>query len=218
MRSTYVETIRSYCKEKFEWIGEYGIDKAIYATNRILRHWGVPETVTFIRLSTPKVDFYTNEAYSYAISVESTGYPLAYISLQHLSLICHWGYLCYFPFPLPSKGIVLKDITLLLPFSISLPTALAAATLATHFPVRNWAGSIGVSRREPECLLIASLLLLPEGSWKYEIWITFEKRRARGCLRRWGKTRYDMEVLHQLSGGYNKVVEEVIRLAALLTL
>jgi hypothetical protein len=218
MRSTYVETIRRYCKEGFEWIKEYGIDKAIYATNRILRQWEIPETVTFIRLSTPKVDFYTNEAYSYAIGVESTGYPLAYISLQRLSLICHWGYFCRFPFPLPSKGIVLKDITLSLPFSISLPTALAAATLATHFPIRNWAGSIGISRREPECPLVASLLLLPEGSWKYEIWITFEKRRARCCLRRWGKTRYDTEVLHQLSGGYNKVVREVVRLAALLTL
>jgi hypothetical protein len=201
-----------------EWIREYGIDKTIYATNRILRRWGVSETVTFLRFPTPKVDVYTNEAYSYAIGVESTGYPLAYISLQHLSLICHWEYLCRFPFPLPSKGIVLKDITLSLPFSISLPTALAAAALATHFPIRNWAGSVGVSRREPECVFIASLFLLPEGSWRYEIWITFEKRRARGCLRRWEKTRYDTEVLHQLSGGYNKVVREVLRLAALLTL
>jgi hypothetical protein len=218
MRSTYVETIRRYCKEGFEWIREYGIDKAIYATNRILRCWGVSETVTFLRFPTPKVDFYTNEAYSYAIGVEGTGYPLAYISLQRLSLICHWGYLCYFPFPLPSKGIVLKDITLSLPLSISLPTALAAATLATHFPVQNWAGSIGVSRHEPECLVVASLFPLPEGSWKYEIRITFENRRARCCLRGWGKTRYDTEVLHQLSGGYNKVVREVVRLAALLTL
>jgi hypothetical protein len=209
MHSIYAETVRRYCKERFEWIREYGIDKTIYATNRILRRWGVSETVTFLRFPTPKVDFYTNEAYSYAIGVESTGYPLAYISLQHLSLICHWGYLCRFPFPLPSQGITLP---------ISLPTALAAAALATHFPIRNWAGSVGISRRELECVFVVSLFLLPEGSWKYEIWITFEKRRARGCLRRWGKTRDDMEVLHQLSGGYNKVVREVLELAALLTL
>jgi hypothetical protein len=99
MRPTYVETVRSYHKEGFEWVREYGIDRAIYATNRILRRWGINETVTFIRFPTPKVDFYTNEVYSYAIGVESSGYPIAYISLQHLSLVCHWGYLCSFPLP-----------------------------------------------------------------------------------------------------------------------
>jgi hypothetical protein len=218
MGSTYVETIRNYCKGGFKWVREYGIDKAIYATNRILRRWGVGETVTFIRFPTLKVDFYTNEAYSYAIGVESTGYPLAYISLQRLLLICHWGYLCYFPFPLPSKGIVLRGITLSLPFSISLPTALAVATLATHFPVRNWAGSVGISRHEPECQLIAALFPTIQSPWKYEIEIIFGKRRAWCCLRGWKGTRYEREIFHQFSGGYNKVVGEVIRLAALLAL
>jgi hypothetical protein len=217
MGSTCAETIRHYCKEGFEWVREYGIDKVIYATNRILRRWGVGETVTFLRFPMPKVDFYNNEVYSYAIGVESTGYPLAYISLQRLSLICHWGYLCYFPFPLPSKGIVLRDITLSLPFSISLPTALAVATLATHFPIRNWAGSVGISRHEPECQLIAALFPTPQSSWKYEIGIIFGKRRAWCCLRGWKGTRYDTEIFHQSSGGYNKIVGEVIRLAALLT-
>jgi hypothetical protein len=217
MRSAYVETIRRYCKEGFDWIREFGIDKLIYATNRILRRWGIKETVTFLRFPTPKVDFYTGEAYFYAIGVESTSYPLAYISLQQLSLVCHWGYLCHFPFPLPSKGIVLRGITLPLPFPISLPTALAIATFATHFPIRDWAGSVGISHHEPECQLVVSLLLLPQSSWKYEIGIIFEKRRAWCCLRRWKETRYDTEVLHQSSGGYNKIVEEVLRLAALLT-
>jgi hypothetical protein len=218
MGSTYAETIRSYCKEGFDWIRKYGIDKTIYATNRILRRWGLNEAVTFLRFSTPKIDFYNQQVYSYAIGVESTGYPLAYISLQHLSLICHWGYLCHFPFPLPSKGIVLKDITLPLPFSIPLPTALALATFATHFPIRNWVGSVGIIRHEPECQLVASLFPLPQGSWRYEIGIIFGKRRAWCCLRRWKETRYDTEVLHQSSGGYNKIVGEVIRLAALLTI
>jgi hypothetical protein len=218
MRPTYVETVRSYRKEGFEWVREYGIDKAICATNRTLRRWGVNETVTFIRFPTPKVDFYTNEVYSYAIGVESTGYPIAYISLQHLSLICHWGYLCRFPFPLPSKGIIFKEITHSLPFSISLPTALAVATLATHFPIRNWAGSVGIHRSEPECSLIATLFPLPEGSWRYEVGIIFGKRRAWCVVRRWKGTRHDIEVLHHFSGGYNKVVGEVLRLAALLTL
>jgi hypothetical protein len=218
MSSTYVKTIRSYCKEGFDWIREYRIDKTIYATNRTLRRWGVGETVTLLRFPTPKVDFYTNEVYSYAIGVESTGYPLAYISLQRLSLVCHWGYICYFPFPLPSKGVILKGITSPLPFSISLPTALALATLATHFPIRNWAGSVGISRHEPGCQLVATLFPLPQGSWKYEIGIIFEKRRAWCCLRRWKETRYDGEILHQSFGGYNKIVGEVIRLAALLTI
>jgi hypothetical protein len=217
MRPTYIETIRNHCKEGLDWIREYGIDKTIYATNRILRRWGVNETVTFLRFPTPKVDIYINEVYSYAIGVEGTGYPLAYISMQHLSLICHWGYLCRFPFPLPSKGIVLRDITLTLPFPISLPTALAVATLATHFPIRNWAGSVGIHRSEPECSLIAILFPPPQGSWRYEMGITFWKRRAWCVLRRWKETRYDTEILHQSSGGYNKIVGEVIRLAALLT-
>ena len=218
MGSTYAETIRHYYKGGFKWIREYRIDKVIYATNRILKRWGVGETVTFLRFPTPKVDFYTNEVYSYAIGVESTNYPLAYISLQHLSLICHWGYLCRFPFPLPSKGIVLRDITPSLPFSISLPTALALATFATHFPIQNWAGSVSIIHHEPECQLVASLLLTLQSPWKYEIGIIFGKRRAWFCLRRWKETRYDREVLHQSFGGYNKIVGEVLRLAALLTL
>jgi hypothetical protein len=213
-----VETIRHYYKGGFKWIREYRIDKVIYATNRILRRWGVGETVTFLRFPTPKVDFYTNEVYSYAIGVEGTDYPLAYISLQRLSLICHWGYLCHFPFPLPSEGIVLRDITPPLPFSISLPTALALATFATHFPIQNWAGSVGINRHEPECELVASLLLTLQSPWKYEIGIIFGKRRAWFCLRRWKETRYDREVLHQSFGRYNKIVGEVLRLAALLTL
>ncbi len=215
MNQGYAETIRNYHRERFDWVRGYGIDKTIYATNRILRRWEIKETVTFLRFPTPKVDFYTNEVYSYAIGVESTGYPLAYISLQHLSLVCHWGYFCKFPFPLPSKGIVLKNITPPLPFSISLPTALAIATLATHFPIKNWAGSVGITRHE--CRLVASLLLPPQSTWKYEIGIIFEKRRAWCYLGRWKETRYDTEILHQFSGGYNKVVGEVLRLAALLT-
>jgi hypothetical protein len=216
MRPTYAETIHNYHKEGFEWVREYGIDKTIYATNRILRRWGINETVTFLRFPTPKVDLYSNEVYSYAIGVESSGYPLAYISMQHLSLICHWGYPCRFPFPLPSKGIVF-DIAHSLPLSIPLPTALAVAALATHFPIRNWAGSVGVYRSEPECSLIATLFPLPQGSRRYEVGIIFEKRRARCSLRGWKETGYDIEILHQSSGGYNKVVREVIRLAALLT-
>ena len=217
MRPTYVETVRSYHKEGFEWVREYGIDRAIYATNRTLRRWGVNETVTFIRFPTPKVDFYTTEAYSYAIGVESTDYPLAYISLQHLSLVCHWGYLCTFPLPLPSKGKIHMSITLSAPFPLSLPTALAVATFATHFPIRNWAGSVGVSRHEPAPLFVASLILFSDGLWKYEIKIMFGRQRAWCVLRKW---RYmgEEEVLNQFSGGYNKVVGEAIRLAALLTL
>jgi hypothetical protein len=218
MGSTYAETIRHYCKEGFDWIREYRIDKVIYATNRILKRWGIGETVTFLSFPTPKADFYNNEVYSYAIGVESTGYPLAYISLQRLSLVCHWGYLCCFPFPLPSQGTVLMVATLSLPLSISLPTALALTTLATHFPIRNWAGSVGISRHEPGCQLVASLLLSLQSPWKYEIGIIFGKRRAWFCLRRWKETRYDREVLHQSFGGYNKIVGEVLRLAALLTL
>jgi len=218
MGSTYAETIRHYCKGGFKWVKEYRIDKVIYATNRILKRWGVGETVTIVRFPTPKVDFHTNEAYSYAIGVESTGYPLAYISLQHLSLICHWGYFCYFPFPLPCRGMAFVRVTFPTPIAISLPTALALATLATHFPIKNWAGCVGISYHEPECKLAALLFPTPQSPWKYEIGIIFGKRRARCSLRRWKETRDDTEVLHQSSGGYNKIVGEVIRLAALLTL
>jgi hypothetical protein len=219
MGSTYIETIRRYYKEGFEWIREYGIDKTIYATNRILRRWGIKETVTFLLLSTPKIDFHSNQVYFYAIGVERTGYPLAYISLQQLSLVCYWGYLCTFPLPLPSKGVIsVGAISNPLPFPISLPTALAVATFATHFPVRDWIGSAGIYQRESQYLFAALISLPPKGSGGYTIEIIFWKQGAWGSLKKWGEVKCSSELPYYFSGGYNKIVREAVRLAALLTL
>jgi len=219
MGSTYAETIRHYCEEKFEWIREYGIDKTIYAANRILRRWEINEDVTLLHLPEPKIDLHSNQVYFYAIGVESTGYPLAYISLQRLSLVCHWGYFCIFPFPLPSKGIIsVGAISNPLPFPISLSTALAVATFATHFPVRGWIGSAGVYQRGSQYIFATLISLPPRGSDGYTIEITFRKQGAWGSLKKWGEVECNSELPYYFSGGYNKVVKEAVRLAALLTL
>jgi hypothetical protein len=217
MKYRYIRTIRHYCNKGFEWIRELRIDKVIYHTNRILKHWGIDETVTFFSLPTPVIDSFLDEVYFYAIGVESTGRPLAYILLQRPSIVCHWGCHCFFPLPAPSKGVFSTGETSL-PFPIPLPTALAAATFAYHFPVRNWVGSIGLfCRRNQQWSLIALLTisLSPEGSKGYRIEVAFEKRRAYCCLDKWSIPEYKSDVLCRFSGGHKKVVREVIRLAAL---
>jgi hypothetical protein len=62
------------------------------------------------------------------------------------------------------------------------------------------------------------LLLTPyEDSKGYEIKVTFEKGRAYCCLYEWHGPEYKSKFLHCFSGGHKRVVREVVRLAALIT-
>jgi hypothetical protein len=201
-----------------EWVGELGVNKIIYKTNRILRKWGVNCPITVITLPYPKVDFILEEPYLYAIGIKRTDKYLAYISLQYQTVVCPLGSFVY-TFSLPSESWLAgysKLGTSLIqhpPLNLPLPIVLAARALAEKVTdlYRGWVGVCGCWRYDPlnYIAVVIARSYAPDQAPSFTI--LFGRRNAVCIIANGGE-------LYQFVGGHSQAVAKALKVIALSSL
>jgi len=207
------------------WIKELGVNKIIYKTNQILRKWGVNCPTTIITLPYPKADFILEEAYFYAIGLEETYFYaigikrtdecLAYISLQHQTVVCPLGSVVYL-FSLPSESWIVgysKVGTSLIqhpPLNLPLPIVLAAKALAAKVTdlYRGWVGLCGCWRHDPlnYIAVVIARSYAPDQAPSFTI--LFGRRNAVCMIANGGE-------LYEFVGGHSQAVAKALKVIAL---
>jgi hypothetical protein len=219
MSQDYVETIRNYRREGLEWVTELGVDKVIYKTNRILKQWGIGHSVVLLHIPEPTISFYPQRFPNYAFGVEGSNIPLAYIFPKDSEVICDWGFFYTYKLPTVSEGLVhILQADKPLPFLISLPKALAIATLPLSLPTPNWWGGVSPNFENPRYMSVA-FQSCPDGSqWVYKISVVFKKRVAYCTVTKSEVGREDILFHYEFLGKHKAVVQEILKIATLVTI
>jgi hypothetical protein len=221
MNQASAEVIRNYRQNGLEWVTELGVDKVIRKTNRILRKWGIGHSVVLLHISKPPTSFYPHQSPHYAFGVEGKNIPLAYISPEDSEVLCDWGFLYTYKLPTVSEGLVHLEREKLAdspsPFLIPLPTALAVATLQFSLTNFQWWGRILPNFKNPRYMLVTFLSLSEGNQWVCKISAVFKKRVAHCTITKCQVGREDTEVRQEFKGKHEKVVREILKIAALMT-
>jgi len=218
MNQAPAEVIRNYRQNGLEWVTELGVDKVIYRANRILKQWGIGHSVVLLYIPEPIISFYHQRFPHYAFGVEGRNAPLAYIFPEDSEVLCDWGFLCTYKLPTVSKGLVHPtQANNPLPFLISLPKALAIATLPLSLPAPHWWSSVLPNYKDPRYLLVAFLSKYDGNPWVCKISVVFKKWVAHCTVMKCQVGREDTEVHYEFRGKHGGVVREILKIAALMT-
>ena len=220
MSRDYVEIIRNYRQKGLEWVTELGVDKVINRANRILRRWGISCSVVLMRLPEITRKFDPQGFPHFAFGVEGINIPLAYICLENSEVICDWGFLYTYNLPTVSEGSVLPHPIQNdpLPFPISLPTALAIATLQFSLPKPSWKGKIVPHFENPSHVWVVFLSASYGNPWVSKISVVFKERTAHCSILKAQVGREDTAIRHEFEGEHEKVVREILKIATLMAI
>lgn len=217
----YAEVIRNYRQRGLDWVRELGVDKVIYRANRILRKWEVSHSIALLRIPYRHVSvgFNRQRFPRFALGIEGSNIPIAYIFPENSEVICDWEYPCTFQLPAVSKGLIHPvRANYSLPFLISLPTALAIATFTLTFPIPKWHSEVFTYFDDPRYLSAIFMHYSSENQWVSKIVAVFKERVAKCTVTKCQVGREDTESRYEFQGKYDEVIREIRRAAALLTI
>jgi len=218
MNQASAEVIRNYRQDGLEWVAELGVDKVIRKTNSILKKWGVGHSIVLLHIPEPTVSFYPQRFPHFAFGVEGSNIPLAYIFPEDSEVLCDWGFLHTYKLPTVSKGLVHPtQANKPLLFLISLPKALAIATLPLSLPAPHWWGSVLTNYKDPRYLLVAFLSEHDGSPWVCKISVVFKKWVAHCTVTKSEVGREDTVFHYEFLGKHEGVVREVLKIATLMT-
>jgi hypothetical protein len=218
MNQASAEVIRNYRQNGLEWVTELGVDKVIYRANRILKQWGIGHSVVLLYIPEPTISFYHQRFPHYAFGVEGSNIPLAYIFPKDSEVICDWCFFYTYNLPTVSKGLVhIPQADKPLPFLISLPKALAIATLPLSLPAPHWWGGVMPNFENPRYMSVAFLSHSDGNPWVCKISVVFQKLVAHCTVMKCQVGREDTVFHYEFRGKHGGVVREILKIAALMT-
>ena len=216
MNQASAEVIRNYRQDGLEWVAELGVDKVIHKTNSILKQWGVGHSVVLLYIPEPTISFYPQRFPHFAFGVEGSNIPLAYIFPEDSEVLCDWGFLYTYKLPTVSKGLVHPTQNKPLPFLISLPKALAIATLPFSLPI-PWRGRVLTHYEDPRSMLVTFLSYSHGNPWVCKISVVFKKGVAHCTVVKCQVGCEDTKVHYEFNGKHKEVVQEILKIVALMT-
>jgi hypothetical protein len=214
----YTEVIRNYRKKTLEWVRELGVDKVICRANRILKQWGIGHSIVLLYIPEPTRSFYRRFPH-FALGIEGSNIPLAYIFPDNSEVICDWNCFLYtYKLPVISEGLVYPtQANNPLPFLIPLPTALAIATLPFSLPTPWW-GRVLNYYEDPRYMSVVFLSERDGNPWVSKISVVFKERTAHCSILKCQVGREDTATRHEFEGKHKEVVREILRIATLMTI
>jgi len=218
MNQPSAEVIRNYRQDGLEWVTQLGVDKVICKANRILKQWGIERSIVLLYIPTPTRSFHRRFLH-FAFGIEGSNTPLAYISPENSEVICDWGCCSLYTYKLPviSEGLVyLTRGNNLSPFLIPLPTALAIATLSFSLPI-PWRGRVLTHYEDLRYMLVTFLSYSDGNPWVCKISVVFKKRVAHCTVTKCQVGREDTVFHYEFKGKHKEVVQEILKIVALMT-